>query len=104
LKLPTVRLSVQVVKQKVNSFVNQVDVDNMDTFGLNLNLMKLEKDLSSKIKLSVEKCRVITSVLLKKVLKKRWKVEYLQGIHYLMSKRHHLLGPPTLLTIKRWHL
>ena len=45
-KLLTVKHSVNQQKLKVNLFVNLVDVDNTDTFGLNSHQTKKEKALN----------------------------------------------------------
>src|SRR5699024_10148515 len=75
-KLPTVKHSVLLRKLKANSFVSQVDVDNTDTFGSNLNQTKKVPDLNSKTKSLVVSCRVNTYLLSRKGLKRRWNPEF----------------------------
>ena len=68
-----VKHSVNLLKLKVNLPVNQVDVDNLDTFGLNFLLTKKEKALNLKMVSSVGLFLVNIFQLFKQVLKMHFK-------------------------------
>ena len=75
----TVKHSVNLLKLKVNLFVNQVVVDNSDTFGLNSLQTKKEKALNLKTVSLVGLFHVNIFQLLKQVLKMHLKMVLLAG-------------------------
>ena len=70
-----------LLKLKVNLLVNQVDVDNMVTFGLNSLQTKKEKALNLKMVSSVGLFLVNIFQLFKQVLKMHFKEVFLLDIH-----------------------